>query len=197
MAKQFPTRREKPSDFGRAVGQYIGLLMERHLRKILADYEPLERMRWVDSYGLEHEIDFVIGTKKKPLVLIDSKYIKYQKHAREKANEIASMLVSIRDAHHSVKLCVAVLGGNFTLGSKRILKDRGIDIFHIDFETLANNLRRYRLIIDWAEDDKLTAQQTWEIYSTLSEEEVDQVADDLFNGTSIPEDLVHLIKEKI
>lgn len=169
--------------------------MEKRLRKLLANYRPLERIRWVNSYSLEHEIDFVIGTKEKPIILIDSKYIKYQKHAREKANEIASMLISIRDAHPSVKLCIAVLAGNFTPGSKRILTDRGIHIFHITFETLTSNLRRYGLIIDWAEKDRLTAEKTWEIYHNLSEDELNQVADDFFDGTNISEALNQLIKE--
>jgi len=197
MPSQLPRKREKPTDFGRAVGQLIGLLMEKRLRKLLAEYKPLERVRWVNSYGLEHEIDFVIGTKEKPIVLIDSKYIKYQKHAREKANEIASMLISIKDAHPSVRLLIAVLAGNFTPGSKRILTDRGIHIFHISFETLASNLRRYRLKIDWVEDDRLTAEKTWEVYNGLSEAELSQIADGFFDGINIPEALKKLINENI
>lgn len=189
-----PKRRKRPTDFGRAMGQYIGLLMERKIRKLLIPYNLIAHEKWANSYGLTHEIDYVIGTRRKPIVLIDSKYIKYQKHAREKANEIASMLISVKNAHSSVKLLIAILAGNFTPGSKRILSDRDIQVLHIPFETLAYNMRRHGLIIDWAEDDKMTAEKTWETYNKLSEEEVDRVANDFFDGTSIPKRLHELIQ---
>ncbi|MFB0501007.1 MAG: hypothetical protein ACETVP_00895 [Candidatus Bathyarchaeia archaeon] len=189
-----PKPRRKPTDFGRAVGQYIGLLMERKIRKLLTTYNLIAHEKWANSYGLTHEIDYVVGTRRKPIVLIDSKYIKYQKHAREKANEIASMLISVKNAHPSVKLLIAILAGNFTHGSKRILSDRDIQVLHIPFEILAHNMRKHELIIDWTEDDKMTAEKTWEIYDKLSEEEVDRVANDFFDATNIPERLQELIQ---
>jgi hypothetical protein len=187
--------KREPSDHGRAVGQYIGLLMERRLEKLLSPYKPLAHMRWSNSHGVSHEIDFVIGTLQRPVILIDSKYIKYQKHAREKANEIANMLLSIRNNFPSVRLLVAVLAGNFTEGSKRILINQGIHVFHITFDTLAHNMRRHGIVIDWAEDDKLTPKRTWEVLNKLSEEELNRISDEFFNDTDIPDSLIRLIRE--
>jgi len=188
---------KEPTDFGRAVGQYIGLLMERALGRLLAPFKPLERQRWADSHRLEHEIDFVIGTRKQPLIILDSKYIKGQRHAREKANEIVNMLLAIQESNKSVKLSIAVIAGNFTSGSIRILEDRGIKVFHIPLDVLAGNMRKKGLIIDWADEDRTTSKNTWQVYKNLSEKDLDKIADSFFDNTDIPKSLVKLIKESI
>ena len=188
-------RRKRPTDYGRAVGQLIGknLMQNRALQRIIPPYFKKDR-KLPDAYGILHEIDFV-DDEQEPTILIDSKYIKGQRHAREKANEILTKLTLISEAHPSVKLLIAVLAGAFTDDSKRTLSDRGIHVLHIPLKILARNLRKYGLIIDWANKDRRTPRETWERYVSMSDEELDKIAEHFFDGTNIPDKLKKLIQK--
>ncbi|MCD6592585.1 hypothetical protein J7L00_00655 [Candidatus Bathyarchaeota archaeon] len=173
----------------------IGDIMQyRALKKILAPFNPLIDEKWKDKSGIEHEIDFVIGTKTNPLILIDSKYIKYTKHAREKVNEIFMKLTSIKESYLSVNMLIAVLAGSFTNDALKTLETRGVHVFHIPFKRVAMNLRRFGVIIDWPESDTSTPEATWKRLVSMSESEKDELGDAFFDGTNIPQALPELIK---
>jgi len=177
----------------------VGDIMQyRALKRILEPFNPKIDLRMKDKSNIEHEIDFVImSTKGDPLVLIDSKYIKYTKHAREKANEILMKLTSVREAHPSVNMLIAVLAGSFTQDALRTLETRGIHVFHIPFDKLAANLRRYGICIDWPEWDKQTPERAWERLVSMCEEEKDDIGRHFFDGTDIPRTLPDLIKRHL
>lgn len=169
----------------------------RALKRILAEFDPMIDVKLKNKSGVEHEIDFVIGTKERPLILIDSKYIKYTKHAREKANEILMKLTSVSETHPSVNMLIAVLAGSFTPDAIKTLRGRGIYVFHIPFGRVAMNLRRFGIVVDWPEWDKETPKRTWERLVSMTEAEKDEVGARFFDGTNIPQKLPKLIRQHL
>ena len=188
-----PARKE-PTDFGRAVGQIVGKLVERKITRVLRKYPIVPHEKWRNRYNLRHEIDYVIGTRETPIILLETRWLKYTKHARENAGHIASFLNGVRDSHKTVQECVAVLAGSWTRDSLRVLENTNVKVFHFPFDIVSRNLARYDIVIDWAEDDKETSMHTWRKLNSLSEKKIDSLADAIFEGTDIVERLEKMIE---
>lgn len=81
--------------------------------------------------GIEKEADVIVGEKQSPRVIIESKYIRRSKHAREKIYQLVAASKMWKD-EHDVRV-IAILSGNFTQNSLDIA-DWGVDnyIHHSD-----------------------------------------------------------------
>lgn len=83
-----------------------------------------------DSSGNEYNIDAVIANQRmQPLVLIESKYIRYKKHNRDKGSWICTAHYSLRRSFPTIRKSIAVLAGSWSRSSKAMLNSFDINLF--------------------------------------------------------------------
>ena len=98
---------------GSALGEAIGAAMERSLKvRLLAVAEEhgchyitsgvrktksgkvAKKLIMFDNFGTEYDLDGVIANKAmQPLILIESKYIRYKKHNRDKGSWVCTAIL--------------------------------------------------------------------------------------------------------
>lgn len=127
---------------GSALGEAIGALLEEEIHRILKPLAEASNCVYVstgtsrigksaklileDSDGNGYNVDSVIINHRfQPLVLIESKYIRYKKHNRDKASWICTAHTKLRERYGTVRKSIAVLMESWSKPSKRLLKFRG------------------------------------------------------------------------
>ncbi len=78
-----------------------------------------------------------------PLIIFESKYIRYTKHNRYKASWICNAHSAIRKRYHSIRSSIAILAGNWSQPSLAMMKSFDIIIFIIPFEVISNLLKEF------------------------------------------------------
>ncbi len=193
---------------GSALGEAIGALLEQEIHRIL---RPLAEDRGyiyitagpthaktgrgtklilTDSDGNAYNIDSVITNNRlQPLILIESKYIRYKKHNRDKASWICTAHTKLRQRYGTVRKSIAVLMGSWSQPSKRLLRSFEVELFEVSFDDICNILARHGIEYRWAEKDRAQAAESWQRFTRLSANERDQIAKELIAG--IENDLRH------
>ncbi len=143
------------------LGQIIGGLLERSMRKPLEDfvikypelyldkkgYRPARinkrKVSWIDINNNYHDLDFVIertGTKNKigkPIAFIEVAWRRYTKHSKNKAQEIQGAILPLAEKYKWESPFIGViLGGTFTEGSLTQLKSCGFTVLYFDYDTI-------------------------------------------------------------
>ncbi len=125
-----------------------------------------------DGSGNEYNIDGVIADgAMRPLILVESKYIRYKKHNRDKGSWICTAHSAIRRRYHSVRSSIAILAGNWSQSSVAMMESHDITIFLIPFEYICRLLDQYDIDFRWEEKEKEKAYAAWNRYRLLSEDE--------------------------
>jgi len=180
---------------GSALGEAIGALLEAEIHRIL---KPLAeekgyiyintgpvnprtgrptRLILTDSDGNEYNVDSVIiNNRFQPLVIIESKYIRYKKHNRDKASWICAAHTKLRQHYTTVRKSIAVLMGSWSRPSKRLLQSFEVELFEISFDDICEVLAEYGIDYNWAERDREQAMESWQKFSRLSESQREQIA---------------------
>lgn len=188
------TARTNVSNPGAALGQAIGTMMERALAirmQSLAnkygchylgpDPDPNAKrkpLRLRDKFGTKYLIDAVITNGDlQPLVLLESKYIRYSKHNRDKGSWICHTHRSLRNHFYSVRKSVAVLAGSWTEPSVAMIRSARVDVFLIPYEKISELLAEQGVDFDWDEKDRDTAVHAWMTYDKLSHTVKQQIAE--------------------
>jgi hypothetical protein len=186
---------------GSALGEAIGALLEAEIHRIL---EPLAQARGCiyvttgptnpktgratklilsDSDGNEYNVDSVIiNNRFQPLVLIESKYIRYKKHNRDKASWICTAHPRLRQRYATVRKSIAVLMGSWSQPSKRLLNSFEVELFEIAFNDICDVLAQYGVDYRWAEKDRQKAMEAWRVFCRLPEEKRGEIAKKLVAG---------------
>jgi hypothetical protein len=176
------------SNPGSALGEAIGVLVEQALNdamKVLAERNnciyittgPKNPRTKIDTKlllrdlnGVEYNIDAVIANyEMQPLVLIESKYIRYKKHNRDKGSWVCTAHQALRRRFSSVRSSVAVLAGSWSKTSKAMMRSFDITLFEIPFTVICETLREYQIDFQWDEKDRDKASLAWNRFVTLSE----------------------------
>jgi hypothetical protein len=175
---------------GSALGEAIGAEMEKALNLYLADLvggmgyhfisiglntkpggKP-KKLLLHDSFGTAYNIDAVVANAEmQPIILIESKYIRYKKHNRDKGSWICTAHPALRRRYASLRSSIAVLAGNWSQSSIAMMKSYDINIFRIPFEVICGLLAERQIQFNWDEKDRLTAQSSWQRYNRLKSEE--------------------------
>jgi hypothetical protein len=119
--------------FGQFIGEYCEALVEPLLQEFAAKHNLFldkkgtrparsgKKVRWVDSYGNRHELDYVLergGAPEKvgtPVAFIESAWRRYTKHSRNKAQEIQGAVLPLAVKHHfSSPMLGCILAGVYT-----------------------------------------------------------------------------------
>lgn len=167
---------------GSALGEAVGKLIERDVTQAIRNMAtPLgysvgpERM--TNGEGNRFQIDCVVkDATARPVVIADPKYLRYTKHNRDKGSWLCVAHHNLRKAYPSIRKSITILSGRWSAGSKALIRGFGIEIFEIPFDTPVEVLADYGVPFDWHEKDRETARKAWDIYQTLTEEELKAIA---------------------
>lgn len=185
---------------GSTLGEAIGTLVELEVNRLL---RPIaEGMGYVyvtagpinirtgrptklllkDSAGNEFQIDSVIAnTRMQPLVLIESKYIRYTKHNRDKGSWVCTAHYSLRRTFPTVRKSIAIVAGNRSGTSKALMESFDVSLFEVGFQKIADTLSEYGVDINWEEKERERVILAWEKWSQLSESQYLEIAHKLLS----------------
>jgi hypothetical protein len=186
---------------GSAIGEAIGAEMEKSLNSFLtklvedrgyhflskspllnAEGKP-KKLLMYDKFGTEYNIDSVIANASmQPIVLLESKYIRYKKHNRDKGSWVCTAHPAIRRRYASIRSSIAVLAGSWSSSSIAMMKSYDINIFLIPFQRICDLLEGFGINFDWDEKDRDAASLAWETYSHLSLENRASVGAEMIAG---------------
>lgn len=177
-----------------ALGEAIGHLIEAEVQNIIRSVvKPFgyyvdtggkrpgvrkgERLLLVNDTDNEYQIDTVIEDKdKKPLVLVECKYIRYKKHNRDKASWTCVAHYKLRTTYPSVRKSIAVLIGDWTAPSKKLMESFGVEIIEIPFGHLVQVLKEYGVNFRWAEKDSVSPAKSLKKFIKLSAKKRKEIA---------------------
>jgi hypothetical protein len=198
---------------GSALGEAIGSSMEAALKELLSDIADehgcyyitsgvrktksgtkMKKLLMADNFGTEYDIDGVIANESmQPLIIIESKYIRYKKHNRDKGSWICTAHPAIRRRYHSIRSSIAVLAGSWSRSSLAMMKSHEINLFVVPFEDIVKILMYYKIVYNWGEKDKDVAYEAWNSYNELGDEQKLKIGKSMI--TSIKGRLIGLINE--
>ncbi len=181
---------------GSALGEAIGNAMEIALQQLISGFldnykcyfinkigkNPLtnkytKKLILYDEYGTQYSIDGVITNESmQPLILLESKYIKYKKHNRDKGSWICNAHTAIRKRYPSIRSSIAVLAGNWSKTSLEMIKSSGTNVFLIPFSFISTLLSEKGINFEWEEKDRESALEAWNKYNSLSNTDKMEIA---------------------
>ena len=172
------------SALGEAIGHSIEKEINRNLRALSVQYdcsgvgeEEAESTIMTDLFGNSFNIDLrVIDRNGNPLALVESKYLRYKKHNRDKASWICVAHTNLMATYPTIRRSIAVLIGDWTEGSKNLMKSFDVSIIEIPFQTIVSILSEYNIEFRWAEKDRSISATSWKTYSSLSQGKKDAIA---------------------
>ncbi|MCX7840406.1 MAG: hypothetical protein N2559_13285 [Anaerolineae bacterium] len=184
---------------GSALGEAIGALLEEEIHRILKPLAEASNCVYVstgtshtgkstklileDSDGNGYNVDSVIINHRfQPLVLIESKYIRYKKHNRDKASWVCTAHTKLRERYGTVRKSIAILMGSWSRPSKRLLHSFEVELFEITFDDICNVLAEFGINYRWAEKDRAQAEASWQKFNALSAAQRQQIGRKLIAG---------------
>lgn len=191
---------------GSALGEAIGSELEKALNNFLeqiADQEgyhfisegvgttrqgkPRKILLMYDQFGTQYKIDAVITNHAmQPIILFESKYLRYTKHNRDKGSWICNTHSALRRRYSSIRSSIAVLAGNWTDTSLAMMTSYDINIFMIPFQLICELLSQHDIEFNWREKDRDIASQAWSQYCSLSLEEKAEIGEEMVSSIKNP-----------
>jgi len=177
------------SALGEAIGKIIENELESTLRPICEKFgyiydrggeRPGKRkgikLSMVNRSGISYQLDAVIETPGEvPIVLIESKYLRYKKHNRDKASWTCASHYRLRKTYPSIRKSIAVLSGNWSEPSKRFMESFGIELYEISFHEMCSILGEFKIQFDWDEKDKKTPDLSWSRFKQFTDAEKKEI----------------------
>lgn len=177
-----------------ALGEAVGKAVEREIQSIIQkvvapfglrvdiggprkDRRKGEKLLLINETGNQYQIDTVVEDRNgKPLILVESKYLRYKKHNRDKASWTCVAHYKLRTTYPTVKKSIAVLMGQWSAPSQRLMQAFGVDTIRIPFEHMVKVLAKYGIDFNWPEKDSVTPAKSWKKYCALSKEDERNIA---------------------
>lgn len=199
---------------GSAIGEAIGDLLEIQVHNTFRKIEEENHIHFLTKYGKtqngkeskklllsddlgnEYDMDgLVISENGYPLLLLESKYIRYKKHNRDKASWICNAHTAVRKHYPSIRASVAVLAGNWSSTSLAMLTSYDISYFMIPFNSISSILNRFGVDFEWEENDYDKALKAWNDFSTLTEAQKEEIGISMIN--IVKDDLVKFVEDTL
>lgn len=177
-----------------ALGEAVGRLIEAEVQRIIREtVEPLgffvdtggprpgkrrgTKVMLLNDTGNQYQIDTVVEDKHgNPVALVECKYIRYKKHNRDKASWTCVAHYKLRTTNPTIRKSIAVLIGDWTAPSKKLMKSFGVEIIEIPFARLARVLAGHGVQFRWAEDDSDVPTKSLAVFRRLSQATKRQIA---------------------
>lgn len=210
MAKNIDSKKvtNGGSALGEAIGHYMELVIQNYISKFIEDYpchflketgynkvsgKTSKKLLLYDNFGNYYNIDGVITNESmQPIILVESKYIRYKKHNRDKGSWICNAHSAIRKRYPSIRASIAVLAGNWSRTSLAMIKSYDVNVFLIDFSLISKLLKNKGIDFEWSEKEYSKALLAWEKYEKLSEKNKYDIAKKMVD--SIKNNLFDLLK---
>ena len=140
-----------------------------------------------DQHGIVYQVDSVIvSPDMQPLVVFESKYIRYKKHNRDKGSWICATHQAVRGRYQSIRKFIAILAGRWSAPSLAMMRSQNIVIYEVGFEAICNLLKSYGINFDWDEKDRNSAIHAYMTYEELSEEKKDEIGERMIKDVIEP-----------
>ena len=146
------------SAIGEAIGHHMEITLHNYIDVFLEDYSChflkevgynpktnncSKKLLLYAEYGKGDKIEGVITDEsRRPLVLLESKYIRYKKHNRDKGSWICNAHSAIRKRYASIRASIAVLAGNWSRTSLAMIRSYDINVYHVPFENIEKNYKK-------------------------------------------------------
>ncbi len=197
IADQIHDNKANPAS---ALGEGIGVLIENTIKQVLKELTDahgysLKSGDVKNGFGNLHQIDGIIEKDGQYTMLVEAKFLRYTKHNMDKGSRLIVAHHNIRRHYPTIRRCVAILCGNWTKGSKQLIKSFNIDILEVGWEKIAKIFAGYGIDIEWEEDDTGKAKKAWKQFRRLSKPTLKDIAHRIIE--SIKEPLLGLIKTTI
>lgn len=189
-----------------ALGEAVGKLIEDVVRSVLEELvrelggKILEskNKKLKDKAGIEYEIDFPVEKNGKLLALVDVKYLKYKKHARDKGSWVVVAHNRLRATYPSIKRCIVILTGTgWSKPAIKMIKTACIDVIHIPPGALMGIFEKHGIKITWNEKDVITPRKSWEKWNSLTEEEKKIIKNEIIEKLDLKEKLRKLLSSSL
>ena len=197
---------------GSALGEAIGSSMEDVLKELLNEIadkygchyltsgvrktksgKKQKKLLMSDKSGNEYDIDGVLANQSmRPLIIFESKYIRYKKHNRDKGSWICHAHSAIRRRYHSIRSSIAILAGNWSSPSQAMMRSNNINLFLISFNHICEVLSELDIDFDWEEKDRDKAIRAWKNFNKLNSEQKKSIGINMIDP--IKDNLVMLIE---
>lgn len=180
---------------GSTLGEAIGALIEKEVNRLLDPIATENGCAYIhigrpnprtghptklllkDAAGNEYNIDSaIVNARMQPLVLIESKYIRYKKHNRDKGSWICTAHYSLRRTFPTVRKSIAVLAGNWSRSSKAMMQSFDVSLFEVGFQKIVETLAPYGVDIVWDEKQREKAMQAWQNWQRLNDDQFAEIA---------------------
>ena len=199
---------------GSALGEAMGACMEaalaRFIEPLVLDHQsrlmtkgPVNpktgrgtKLLMFDEFGTKYSIDGVIlNEANQPIVLLESKYIRYTKHNRDKGSWICHAHGEVRRFYSSIRSSIAILAGNWSKTSLTMITSHNINVFLVPFERLVEVLAKRGIDFEWGEKERHLAVEAWTLYSQLDPREIEIMGDEIIE--SIKKPLAELLEKTL
>lgn len=195
--------------FGQFIGQYCEAAVEPLLKECAEKHglfldkkgpRPArtgKKLRWVDSFGNGHDLDYVLergGTPEKigtPVAFIESAWRRYTKHSKNKAQEIQGALLPIAERHRfSAPMLGCILAGDYTSAALGQLRSVGFRVLYFPYDSVIQafasvgiNVRFNestsdadfdKRLLQWAKVAKSRKSRVWKTVLELNERNVQE-----------------------
>ena len=136
----------------------------------------------INRSGNTYQLDGVIeNSQGDPIVILESKYLRYKKQNRDKASWTCSAHSSLRKSYPTIRKSIAVISGNWSPPSKKFMESFGIELHEISFEFMCNILADYGINFNWKEKDRQTPDISWATFLKLSIKKRKEIGKRLLN----------------
>lgn len=204
MAKKADNQVANPgSAIGEQIGNRLEIVINDYITNFLEDYQchfiketgynPItkktsKKLLLCDEYGTLYNIDGIITNESmQPLVLLESKYIRYKKHNRDKGSWICNTHNALRRRYKSIRASIAILAGSWSKTSLAMIESSDVSVFLISFNAIAEILKKYNIDFEWDEKDISKPRVAWFLYEQLTEKQ----------KMNIAKKMADLIKDKL
>lgn len=210
MAKEIPNQVANPgSAIGEQIGNRLEIVINNHITKFLEKYKchflketgynpqtgkTSKKLLLYDEYGTGYNIDGIITNESmQPLVLLESKYIRYKKHNRDKGSWICNTHTALRKRYKSIRASIAILAGSWSKTSLAMIESSDVYVFVINFNVIADILQKYNIDFNWDEKDVSKPRVAWYLYDKLTERQKMNIANKM--ADLIKDKLLDLLRE--
>lgn len=186
-----------PTNSAAALGQAAGELFEKSVLDILSatvqergyTVKP-EKLR--DAHDTLYSIDAVIyDDKARPIILVDTKYIRYKKHNRDKASWVCTAHSLLRKHYKTLRKSIVVLGGQWSQPSLKLLDQFDIEVIQVPFDDFVSAFRKFGIEFDWEENDRTTPDNSLSRYNDLTEQDKARIGNSL--TSSVKDKLIEAV----
>jgi hypothetical protein len=188
-----------------ALGEAVGHLVEEAVRKVITDIITphglsmgVHRQKISDKVGIKFEIDIPILEGNKIIALIDVKYLRYKKHARDKGSWVVVAHNRLKASYPEIKRRLVILvGPGWTEEAKRMISTSCIDVISVEPELLDSVLSEFGIRFTWDEKDIEIPRIAWENFQRLSSDDLERIKERIIEKSKIKEKLMLWFKQHI